>query len=167
MYPHIIAIMSENSENVCKCGKVYKHKTRLLTHQKTCQVHIKKNQTSSYDRLMTLLKENEELSHQLKRVTSRFNEMDGSSNQVTNTTTTTTTTTTDTVRNREFDINVYLNANFKDKKNFSDLIDRIEIVRGYSNETKKITYDDGREEVFQFENSLYSDPQLDEESNSA
>ena len=167
MCPHIIAIMSESSENICKCGKVYKHKTRLLTHQKTCQVFIKKNQVSSYERLMTLLKENEELSHQLKRVTSRFNNTDGSNNQVTNTTTTTTTTTTDTVRNQEFDINVYLNANFKDKKNYTDLIDRIEIVRGYSNETKKITYDDGRQEVFQFENSLYNDSQVEEESNSA
>lgn len=168
--------MSNTSENICKCGKVYKHRSRLLTHQSICkemnenqnQNVTKTTQESSYDRLINLLKQNDELSQQLKNVSDRFNKMDASNGEIkNNVTTTTTTTTTDTVRNQEFDINVYLNANFKDKKNFSDLIDRIEIVRGYRSETKKITHDDGREEVFQFENSLYSDPQIYEGSNSA
>lgn len=180
LYPHIVANMSNNSENVCKCGKKYKHRSRLLSHQSTCKeiiqnqpqtarkITAKNTNESSYERLMNILKQNDELTQQLKNVSERFNNMNNSNGEIkNNVTTTTTTTTTDTVRNQEFDINVYLNANFKDKKHFTDLIDRIEIVRGYKSETKKITHDDGREEIFQFENSLYSDPQSEEGSNSA
>ena len=110
-------------ENICKCGKKYKFKNRLLSHQKTCSKSLKVHESNDYDRILSLMKENDELQERLKNIS-----IDVSTKTIT----------TETVRNEEYDINVFLNENFKDKTNYSDMIDLIEIVRLSKNETKTV-----------------------------
>jgi threonine synthase len=119
-------------ENICTCGKKYKFNNRLLSHQKTCSESLKAQKSNDYERILSLMKENDELQKHLKNISSNV---------------TTKTITTETVRNEEYDINVFLNENFKDKTNYSDIIDRIEIVRVSKNETRTVKSSDSEEPV--------------------
>ena len=119
-------------ENICTCGKKYKFKNRLLSHQKTCNEILKVQKSNDYERILSLMKDNNKLQENLKNISSNV---------------TTKTITTETVRNEEYDINVFLNENFKDKTNYSDIIDRIEIVRVSKNETKTVKSSDSEDPV--------------------
>ena len=125
-------ITQTQSENICDCGKIYKHKSSLCKHKKTCSFYndntIINNKNTLENLVIQLMSENNEIKNTLIRenieLKQKINEKDNQINEllpklgnITN----------NTINNNKLNINVFLNEKCKDAITINDFIDKIEI----------------------------------------
>ncbi len=133
---------------MCSCGKSYKHRSTLSSHQKKCVFKLQnkdiindnvldhkgfssiENNNDDDENLnfkemfLTMVDKNNELQNV---VTEMCKQIPNSNQPVNNTVHNTTNNTTNNISNQNFNINVFLNENCKDALNMSDFIKSIEI----------------------------------------
>ena len=119
-------------ENVCSCGKNYKHKSSLCKHKKTCNFcndnTIITNKNNLENLVIQLMSENNEIKNTLIRenieLKQKINEKD---NQINDLLPKLANITNNTINNNKFNINVFLNEKCKDAITINDFVDKIEI----------------------------------------
>ena len=125
-------ITQTQSENVCECGKIYKHKSSLCKHKKTCNFcndnTIITNKNNLENLVIQLMSENNEIKNTLIRenieLKQKINEKD---NQINDLLPKLANITNNTINNNKFNINVFLNEKCKDAITINDFVDKIEI----------------------------------------
>jgi len=107
-------------ENGCECGKMYKHKTSLYKHKKTCEfieiknVPITCNNTDK-DLIMLLLKQNTQLIEQNAVLVKQGINNTTNSHNITNS------------NNKAFNLQFFLNETCKDAMNIMDFVESIQL----------------------------------------
>jgi hypothetical protein len=154
----MIANDSLNDKNVagqllnqfaCICGKIYKQKTNMYRHRKTCLIMNQTTNMSETDLVKFLLKENQEFKQLIIEQSSKMLEL--ASNQ----TGTSIATINNNINNntncnnkQQFNLNVFLNENCKDAMNMSDFIDSIKVNDEDFENIGKLGYVQGISNIF-------------------
>ena len=125
------------TENICKCGKVYKHLSSLCSHKKNCKMNLDENDDLKGDEniviqedasnnivqllikenmdfkgiIMDLIKNNSELQKQMLDVCKNNNGINNVSNSTVNS------------HNKTFNLQFFLNEQCKDAINIQDFVD--------------------------------------------
>ena len=106
----------------CICGKSYKHRQSLYTHQSKCMFKDKESitQNLSQEFVLDVIKKQQdqitELTNTIKDMAPLINNTNNSNNTINNT------------QNNKFNINVFLNEQCKDAINMSDFIKSLHIT---------------------------------------
>jgi hypothetical protein len=113
----------------CKCGKVYKHKSSLSLHKKTCVGKKDMSELSDKELIIMLLKQNSELI--LKMGTNHTNSNNTNTNSNNNN------------NNKTFNLQIFLNEDCKDALNISEFISSIKMDLDDLETTGKLGYVEG------------------------
>ena len=106
----------------CICGKSYKHRQSLYTHQSKCMFKDKESitQNLSHEFVLDVIKKQQdqitELTNTIKDMAPLINNTNNTNNTINNT------------QNNKFNINVFLNEQCKDAINMSDFIKSLHIT---------------------------------------
>ena len=126
-------------ENICKCGKKYKHRQSLYNHQRTCPVADNEEEPitqpiqaveqpqdeSIIDVMKTLVEENKKQRDTITELTSTIREM------------------APKMGNNNKSINIFLNEQCKDAMNIKDFVDSISLQIQDVQNVGKLGYVDG------------------------
>ena len=107
--------MPKNANYICKCGNIYKHKSGLSRHRKTCTIN--ENEVSDKDIIMMLIKEHSELKSLIMEVVKNGFTTTNNSNNTTNTNS----------HNKAFNLQFFLNETCKNAMNIMDFADSIQL----------------------------------------
>ena len=136
---------SRDSYTCEKCSNVYRHKSSLCKHSKTCTMAVDRELlgnvqtntdiTALTNLVMELVKNNNELQKQSQEFQKQLFDMCKNNNQtVINNTTNS---------NNKFNINVFLNEQCKDAINFADFVKSIEVSQSDLHNTGQLGFVDG------------------------
>ena len=122
----------ENPEFKCNCGKIYKERTGLWRHKKTCKeefvsdtdnVHENEKNLTDKDLIMMLINQNKELMEIVKNGTNNNNTINS--------------------HNKAFNLNFFLNETCKDAMNISDFIESVKLQVSDLENVGKVGYIEG------------------------
>lgn len=102
-----------NTKYSCDCGKIYKHKSTLSSHKKTCFILQNKDETSYKDLVLKVIEQNTSLQNTINELIPKI----GNNNNVSNISNI----------NQNLNINFFLNDKCKDAININDFIKTIEV----------------------------------------
>ena len=113
---------SESSKYICECGKIYKERTGLYRHRKTCNLNKITEITIEEPTIEYLLKENLEIKkdnlEMKKMMIDICQKLEPVSNNIVN---------SNNSNNNVFNINVFLNEQCKDAMNMTEFIESIQL----------------------------------------
>jgi hypothetical protein len=101
---------NENNNFTCICGNVYKHKSSLCKHKKTCNSTSISNEPTDKELIMMLMKKNDELQNMMITVIKN-----GTHNINTNS------------LNKTFNLQFFLNENCKNAMNITEFVESIQL----------------------------------------
>jgi hypothetical protein len=134
-------------QNICNCGKIYKHRQSLYNHKKSCNTFINTNtfnkindeELSDKQLIMMLIKDNSEFKNMMFEQNKSMMELVKNGTHNTNTINS---------HNKTFNLQLFLNDTCKDAINLSDFINQIQISVKDLEETGKLGYAEGISKVF-------------------
>jgi hypothetical protein len=134
-------------QNICNCGKIYKHRQSLYNHKKSCNTFINTNtfnkindeELSDKQLIMMLIKDNSEFKNMMFEQNKSMMEIIKNGTHNTNTINS---------HNKTFNLQLFLNDTCKDAINLSDFINQIQISVKDLEETGKLGYAEGISKVF-------------------
>jgi hypothetical protein len=130
-------------QNVCNCGKIYKHRQSLYNHKKICNTNNlqKSNEVELSDKqlIMMLIKDNSEFKNMMFEQNKSMMEIikNGTHNTIISNN-----------NNKTFNLQVFLNETCKDAINLSDFVNQIKVSVNDLEETGKLGYAEGISKVF-------------------
>jgi len=123
-------IVTNNGHFICICGKEYKHKQSLFTHEKKCKfesenisVKLPKVEQSIESSMMELIKQNDEFKELLIEQHKQMLQM----SQTVTVTNNNNTNNTNNTNNNKFNLNIFLNETCKDALNIMDFVSSIQM----------------------------------------
>ena len=135
---------SRDSYTCEKCSNVYRHKSSLCKHSKTCTMAVDRELlgnvqtntdiTALTNLVMELVKNNNELQKQSQEFQKQLFDMCKNNNQ---------TVINNTTNSNKFNINVFLNEQCKDAINFADFVKSIEVSQTDLHNTGQLGFVDG------------------------
>jgi len=137
-------IVSEKVQNdfVCKCGKVYKERSGLWKHKKSCQIgsclitdFTNQMQPPTNELLMSLLNQNMELQKQIIELCKEKNTVINN-------------TTNNTTNNNQFNLQLFLNEQCKDALNLGDFVEQIKLQLSDLDMIGRVGYVEGMSKIF-------------------
>jgi hypothetical protein len=162
---------TENIENKCDCGKVYKHHSGLWRHKKLCKkplddiklkkklkkkdehfcIENKAENITDKDLIMYLLKENKEFKELIIEQSNKMMEQNSKMFQLANKPTISNisnTNNTNCNNNQQFNLQVFLNEKCKNAMNISDFVSSLEIESNDFEDMGKLGYVQGISNIF-------------------
>jgi hypothetical protein len=134
----------DDKNNICSCGKVYKHLPSLYRHKKTCipyttNLHIDEQSIINIDQtkddmILLLIKENNEFKKIMMEQTNIMMKVieNGTHN-----------TTNNNSHNKSFNLNFFLNETCKDAMNITDFVESIKLQLSDLERVGEIGYVEG------------------------
>ena len=149
----------DNAENICQCGKIYKHHSGLWRHKKVCCVvnHCDSNEkledkntsTHPYDSLtnnitekdliLYLIKENQEFKELIMEQSNKMLELASKPSTINN---------TNCNNKHQFNLQVFLNEKCKNAMNISEFVSSLEIESNDFEDMGKLGYVQGISNIF-------------------
>jgi len=134
-------------QNICNCGKIYKHRQSLYNHKKSCNTFINTNtfnkindeELSDKQLIMMLIKDNSEFKNMMFEQNKSMMELvkNGTHNTIISNN-----------NNKTFNLQVFLNETCKDAINLSDFVNQIKLSISDLEETGTLGYAEGISKVF-------------------
>jgi len=125
----------------CPCGNIFKNRSGLWKHKKTCtfeESSIQDSQTMT-NLVVTLVKQNQEFQKQIFEMMKENIGINNLTNNHSNNTTT---------NNNKFNINFFLNETCKDAMNLSEFVDSLKITLSDLENVGKLGYTEGISRIF-------------------
>ena len=125
------SLASKTKSLECKCGKVYKHRSSLSLHKKTCiepPLEIEEQEPTEKELIIMLLKQNAEL---LLKMSTNNNSNTNSHNTNTNS------------HNKTFNLQIFLNEDCKNAMNISEFVSSIKMDLNDLEKTGRLGYVEG------------------------
>jgi hypothetical protein len=134
-------------QNVCNCGKIYKHRQSLYNHKKNCNTFINTNtfnkindeKLSDKQLILMLLKDNSDFKNMMLEQNKSMMELVKNGTHNTNTINS---------HNKTFNLQLFLNDTCKDAINLSDFVNQIKLSISDLEETGTLGYAEGISKVF-------------------
>jgi hypothetical protein len=134
-------------QNVCNCGKIYKHRQSLYNHKKNCNTFINTNtfnkindeELSDKQLILMLLKDNSDFKNMMLEQNKSMMELVKNGTHNTNTINS---------HNKTFNLQLFLNDTCKDAINLSDFVNQIKLSISDLEETGTLGYAEGISKVF-------------------
>jgi hypothetical protein len=134
-------------QNVCNCGKIYKHRQSLYNHKKNCNTFINTNtfnkindeELSDKQLILMLLKDNSDFKNMMLEQNKSMMELVKNGTHNTNTINS---------HNKTFNLQLFLNETCKDAINLSDFVNQIKLSLNDLEETVTLGYAEGISKVF-------------------
>jgi hypothetical protein len=134
-------------QNICNCGKIYKHRQSLYNHKKSCNTFINTNtfnkindeELSDKQLIMMLIKDNSEFKNMMFEQNKSMMELVKNGTHNTNTINS---------HNKTFNLQLFLNDTCKDAINLSDFVNQIKLSINDLEETGTLGYAEGISKVF-------------------
>jgi hypothetical protein len=139
------------SQNICKCGKIYKHLSSLCKHKKVCEIILSDNNVNletkellGYDAnlerltnvVLEVLKQNTELTKQISALSNQSTINSNNNNNNTNS------------HNKTFNLQFFLNEQCKDALNIKEFVESIQVQLSDLENTGRLGYVDGISSIF-------------------
>jgi len=138
-----------NADNICDCGKKYKHSSGLWRHKKVCNYKqiVQKEDFSKNDLIKHLLLQNQQLIFENKEFKELI--MDQSNKMLELATKPSSTTiNNNNCNNKQFNLNLFLNEKCKNAMNMTDFVNSLQIMDNDFEDIGKLGYVQGISNIF-------------------